>query len=272
MTTAAARPHLATAGRPERPWMRLIGAELLKLRRRHGLMAFAALLTIVPMLVGYGVIIFLHATDSAHHGPAGGVSNLSGSLDVLVTLSGIAAILIGATAGAGDLAAGVFRELVVTGRSRIALYTVRIPAGLGVLLVFVAAGYAITAVASVTLAGQLKTPTATLLLGSAGWLAISAATSFAVALGVSSLVGSRSMSIGILLAWQLGLAQLLLAFSYLGVTREALLPAAVARLAPHALNDHPTVTMSLPAATVTILAWTLLALLAGGWRTATRDA
>jgi hypothetical protein len=88
MTSATAvHEHLAPRRR-QRAWTRLIAAEILKLRRRHGLMAFAALLTVVPMLIGYSVTVFLHATDAAHHGPGGGIDNLSGSLDVLQTLGG----------------------------------------------------------------------------------------------------------------------------------------------------------------------------------------
>jgi hypothetical protein len=272
MTAAATAEQLGSAPRREWAWSRLVGAEVLKLRRRHGLMAFAALLTVVPMLIGYGVTIFLHATDAAHHGPGGGIDNLSGSLDVLQTLAGVAAVLIGATLGAGDLGAGVFRELVVTGRSRVALYTARIPAGLGVLMVFLTAAFLIAAVGSVAFAGSLPAPSAQLLVRSYGWVAVTAATSLLVGLGVASLIGSRSTSIGVLLAWQLGLANLLLAFSFLGITRDALLPAATARLAPAAFNLDPPVTISLAAAALTITIWTLTALAAGGWRTVTRDA
>lgn len=64
---------------------------------------------------------------------------------------------------------------------------------------------------------------------------------------------------------------MLLAFSFLGAARDALLPAATARLAPASLNLHPPITMSLPAAVLTITIWTLTALVAGGWRTVTRD-
>ncbi|HEX3331232.1 MAG TPA: hypothetical protein VHS27_15000, partial [Gaiellales bacterium] len=72
--------------------------------------------------------------------------------------------------------------------------------------------------------------------------------------------------------WQLGLVNLLLAFSFLGITRDALLPAATARLAPAALNLDPPITISLPAAAFTITIWTLTTLAVGGWRTTTRDA
>src|SRR5439155_9895837 len=149
--------------------------------------------------------------------------------------------------GAGDLGSGVFRELVVTGRSRIALFTARIPAGIAVLMAFVVPAFLITGVGSVVFAGSLESPSTALLVRSFGWVALSTITSLAVGIGVASLIGSRSTSIGILLAWQLGLARLLLAFSFLGVTRDALLPAATARLAPAALNLDPPVTISLVA-------------------------
>ena len=272
MTTAAVHEAPTTAPRREWPWARLVRAEVLKLRRRYGLMAFAALLTVVPMLIGYSVTIFLHATDAANHGPGGGIDNLAGSLDVLQTLGSVAALLIGATLGAGDLGAGVFRELVVTGRSRIALYTARIPAGIAILMAFLTAAFLITAIGSVAFAGSLPSPSIPLLVRCFGWLALSTITSLAVGIGVASLIGSRSTSIGILLAWQLGLAQLLLAFSFLGITRDALLPAATARLAPAALNLDPPVTISLAAAALTITIWTITTLALGGWRTATRDA
>src|ERR1019366_7426433 len=44
-------------------------------------------------------------------------------------------------AGSTDLTDGMFRHLVVTGRSRVALYLARIPAGLAVVLPIVAAGF-----------------------------------------------------------------------------------------------------------------------------------
>lgn len=47
----------------------------------------------------------------------------------------------GAAAGTTDLTDGVFRHLVVTGRSRVALYFARIPAGLAILAPLVAAAF-----------------------------------------------------------------------------------------------------------------------------------
>ena len=54
----------------------------------------------------------------------------------------IIAATLGATAGTSDLTDGVFRHLVITGRSRLALYLARIPAGLSILLPLVAIAFA----------------------------------------------------------------------------------------------------------------------------------
>jgi hypothetical protein len=51
--------------------------------------------------------------------------------------------VLGATAGTTDLTEGVFRNLVITGRSRLALYLARIPAGLAILLPLIAAAFAV---------------------------------------------------------------------------------------------------------------------------------
>jgi len=259
---------------PAREWRmaRLVNAELLKLRRRRGLMAFTALLTIVPMLVGFSVTIFLHNHDPAGNGPAGGVTNFAGALGILSLLGGVAAVLVGATLGAGDLGAGVFRDLVITGRSRFALFMARIPAGLAILGVFAGSGFAVAALASATLSGSLKTPTIGLTASSALWIAITIVSSFLVALGISSTLNSRSMSIGILLGWQLGLAKLLTALSFLGLTRQALLPTATDHFTPNNLGIDTAVSTTGPVSLIVILTWSLAALGLGAWRTTTRDA
>ena len=55
----------------------------------------------------------------------------------------LAAILIGVEAGAGDASAGVFRDLVATGRSRLALFASRVPAALALCWLVVLIGYAL---------------------------------------------------------------------------------------------------------------------------------
>lgn len=265
-----------TALAPSLPTPRLVLAELLKLRKRHGLVAVTACLTVGAALVTYGILAILHWANPAHHGPAGGVANLGHGLFVLSILGSVAATIVGATAGAGDLAAGVFRELVVTGRSRRALFRARIPGGLAFLLAFVAGGYAVAAVASVVFAGALPAPSTGLLASAGAWLLLSCAFWFTLALGVASLVGSRSMTIGGMLAFRLAVSPLLLSIGALGIGREVLPGAALERLAPHVVRGFTQqatrIPMSVSAAEVVLLAWAAVALAFGAWRTVTRDA
>ena len=53
----------------------------------------------------------------------------------------LAAILIGVEAGTADSSAGVFRDLVVTGRSRLALFASRVPAALALCWSVIIAAY-----------------------------------------------------------------------------------------------------------------------------------
>ncbi len=65
----------------------------------------------------------------------------------------------------------------------------------------------------------------------------------------------------------------LLEIKTLGSLREGLLGAATGRLAPAALFEgSPTVAMSLSAAALVVIAWTVVPLALGAWRTCTRDA
>jgi hypothetical protein len=273
MSTASVTAELSRTPTRAHWRPRLVSAEFLKLRKRRGLVISALALTVLPMIIGYTVLLSIHAANPGKHGPAGGVENLSGSMEMLALLSAVAAILIGATLGAGDLGSGVFRELVVTGRSRLALFAARIPAGLALLLPIVFAGYAITATGSIVFAGSLDAPSASLLVESAAWLGLVTALSLVLALGVSSVLGSRGTTIGIVLGWQIIAAPVLLEIGALGSLREGLLGAATERLEPAALFEGgATVPMSLSAAALVIAAWTIVPLTAGAWRTYTRDA
>jgi hypothetical protein len=148
--TAAAMPEAARV----RPFG-LARADLLKLRKRRGLFWTTAGLIVAPQVIAYGILSILHAANPEHHGPAGGIANLGHGMSLLVLVGSIGAIIAGASAGAGDLSAGVFRELVVTGRSRLALFGARIPGGLAFVLSFTAVAYAISAVVSVAASGGL---------------------------------------------------------------------------------------------------------------------
>jgi hypothetical protein len=262
MSTASLAPRPAS---PQQQFRRLVAAEFLKLRRRRSLLAASLALIVAPTLVSFLVLVVLHAANPAKYGPAGGVDNLRGALELLTQIGVVAAVLIGVNAGGGDLAAGVFRELVVTGRSRLALFIARIPGGLALLLPLVAVAFAIAATASLTLAGSEPTPGVGPLLEYAAWVGLVTTLAFLLALGVSSLLDSRATSIGVLLAWQLAVAPLLL---QTGKLDPLLLGAALKRIEP---GDGST-SITLATATVSIVAWAITPLAAGAWRTKTRDA
>ena len=78
------------------------------------------------------------------YGPAGGYDIYTALVSgVLYVFGFIVAATLGATAGSADLTEGMFRHLVVTGRSRLALYMARIPAGLAIILPLVAVGFTV---------------------------------------------------------------------------------------------------------------------------------
>jgi hypothetical protein len=272
-TTATVElPRARGRGRaPRRP--RLVNAELLKLRKRRGLVLLTFTLTILPMVVAYVVLFAMHAAHPGKHGPAGGLENFSGSMYLLAQLAVVGGILVGATAGAGDLRAGVFRELVVTGRSRFALFAARVPAALALAVASALGGFAITAVSSTVLAGSLAAPGIGLLVESAAWLAVVVGLAVVLAVGVASTIGSRGTTIGVLVGWQLVLTPFLMQIHTLGSLRELLPVAATERLAPAALFDgSPTVPMSVSSAVMVLAAWMLVPLAVGAWRTWSRDA
>jgi hypothetical protein len=251
---------------------RLAGAELLKLRKRRGLVAASLALTVGPVLVAYSVLVLLHGSDPGEHGPAGGVENFGHSIQLLARLGVVAAFLVGVIAGAGDHRSGVFRELVVTGRSRLALFAARIPGGLAFLAPLFVAAFAIAAAASVTLAGSLETPTASVFVRAGAWLALGMAASFALALGVASLFRSATISIAVLLGWNFAVVPALQVIDALGAIRDWLLPVALERLQPADLVAQGTADSSLTVAVLAIAGWSLVPLAFGAWRTATVDA
>lgn len=116
----------------------------MELRKRRGLVITLMLVTVGIPSVFLGVRLILHAVAPKTYGPAGGYDTytaLTGG--VLYTFGFIAAAALGCTAGSVDLTEGMFRHLVVTGRSRVALYLARIPAGLAIIVPLVALGFSI---------------------------------------------------------------------------------------------------------------------------------
>ncbi len=125
------------------PTPALIGTKILELRRRRTLMSVAVVFTIgVPVLV-LGVRELYHLTHLGSSGPASSPSVFAATTALLAEFGFIIAATFGATAGTTDLADGVFRHLVITGRSRLALFLARIPAGLAILVPLIGVSFAL---------------------------------------------------------------------------------------------------------------------------------
>lgn len=122
----------------------MIATRFMELRKRRGLMLALTFVTIVLPTVFLVVRLLAHAIAPKSFGPAGG-SDIFNALvaGVLYVFGFIVAATLGCTAGSVDLTEGMFRHLVVTGRSRLALYLARIPAGLAIVVSMVAIGFTI---------------------------------------------------------------------------------------------------------------------------------
>jgi hypothetical protein len=126
------------------PTGRMIAARFHELRKRRGLMLLLAGVTIGLPTVYLAIRLILHAVDPQTYGSAGGYDVYTGLVaGILYVFGFIVAATLGATAGSVDLSDGMFRHHVITGRSRIALYLARIPAGLAIIVSMVAVGFTV---------------------------------------------------------------------------------------------------------------------------------
>jgi len=251
----------------------MVAADLLRLVKKRGFIALVLTVVLAPLVIATGYNVIQHASDPAAHGPAGGLHYYGRVLSLLGVFMGpVAAILIGAEAGAGDLAAGVFRDNVLTGRSRTALFLARIPAALVVSLSVTALGFVAGLAATFGFAGGLPTPSASLILESVAWLALANSVVCIIAIGLASLTGSRPGTITALIGWQLVLSPLLVQSTNLGSVRNGLLDGVMLFLKPGPASGAPTITMSVAVAVLVLGAWLMTLPMLGAWRTRTRDA
>jgi hypothetical protein len=249
----------------------MVGAEILKLRRNRGLMAFALVLTLGVIVLFFGYNAVEHASDPATYAPAGGTHRFARAVGVLGLWFGmLTATLIGGEAGTADIASGVFRDLVATGRSRLKLFAVRVPGALVVTLAFTMSAFLVAVAATFLFADGAATPSLELILQAAGWLALANGVAATVAVGVGSLTGSRALTLTGVIGWSTVVTQLLLNLGSLGSARDGLLAAALNQLIP---VDRPLqITMASGVAVAVVAAWALLSGAIGAWRTARRDA
>jgi len=282
--------HSLTAA-PRASWLPplpLIGAKLLELRKRSVLMVITVSFTVGLPVIFYGIRVIYHLSDPAHYGPAGTASAFATAGTLMAEFGFIVAVLLGATAGTSDLTDGMFRHLVITGRSRLALYLARIPAGLSVVLLPAAVGFTVAALVTGFLNGPRApgtlTPSAGALAGAGLWLELYLVIGFAVGLGLGVLMGQRTVPVVLLIVLDIIITPALADHALphfvnverlvIGVAMDQLKPAVLAggaHVGPTggglALPPMPTWAMA-----AVIAGWVVGWLAIGAWKMATRDA
>jgi ABC-type transport system involved in multi-copper enzyme maturation permease subunit len=259
--------------------LRMTGADFLKLRKKRGTLIWALVLALAPVVI---MFIFREANNSS---TAGGVSAYRDSLRVIALIFGpLAAILIGTDGGAIDTTAGVFRDMVVTGRSRLALFGARVPASLALCWLIVMAAYLTAIVGTFAFAGGEPTPDTALLANGLAFSLFSTGVVCVVAVGFASLTTSRPAALTVLIMWHLIASPILANITSLGSARNALLSQAFAHFSPLSFTDGGggghgghgpgavVLTMSGSTAVIVVLGWLAVFLALGAWRTRTMDA
>jgi len=257
----------------------MIAADILKLRRHRSTMVTATLLS-----VGMATLYFAFI-ESRHHGNLAGPQALSDGATLMGMYFGsFAAILIGTEAGSIDLASGVFRDLAATGRSRTALCLVRIPAAIAITLPLTLGGFAVAVAAAYAFHGSAAAPSLGLAVTFAAWVALATIVQTTLAVGVSSLTGSRSVTLIAVIGWNTIATSILYLASFLGSVRDLVLVIALGSLSPGqpvGSHAHPGSSIALnnfklpmPAvvAVLVVFVWAALPAAAGALRTRTMDA
>jgi len=268
------------------PPVPLIGAKLLELRKRGVLMAVTVAFTVGPPVVFYGIRLLFHLGSPARYAPAGAPDAFATAGILMAEFGFIAAAALGATAGTADLSDGMFRHLVITGRSRLALYLARIPAGLCILLSLAAAGFTVACLVTAFLGSPHPASAASVSAGdmirSGLWLELYLLIGFT--LGLSSLMGQRTVPVILLIVLEIIITPVLADHPLpyfldgerlvVGVAMDQLKPAALAggaQVGPSGglLHLPPMPTWAM----ITVIAGWITAWSAiGAWKMATRDA
>jgi hypothetical protein len=251
----------------------MTSADFLKLRKKRGTVVIAALLLLLPIVIFFAVRAPQHTSNPLKYGPAGGIEGFRDGLRIIAIFLGpLAAILIGVEGGAADVAAGVFRDLVVTGRSRVALFATRVPAAIALTWILTILAYGLLLLGTFIFADKSPTPDGALIANGLGFSLMSTGVVAVVAVGLAALLASRTAALTVLIGWNLIVEPVLANISSLGEPRKALLSQAIVHFVPVHVGDRgASITMSQGAALVVVVAWVLVFLALGAWRTRTMD-
>ena len=254
--------------------LQMTAADFLKLRKKRGTLAWALVLALAPLVIFFVVRAAQHSSNPLKYGVAGGISGYTDGLRIIALFFGpLAAIMIGTDAGANDVTSGVFRDLVVTGRSRLALFATRVPAALAVSWLVLALAYVVLILGTFAFAGSSATPSSSLLLNGVAFTAMTTGLICVIAVGFASLTGSRAAALTALIGWHLVASPILAGIGSLGSSRKLLLSQAMAHFSPVHLGDRgASVSMGAATAVIVLAAWVLVFLALGAWRTRSMDA
>jgi hypothetical protein len=265
-----------------------MSAKLLELRKRRTLMIVTVAFTVGLPVIFYGVRLLYHLGDPARYAPAGAPGAFATAGTLMAEFGFIAAAALGVTAGTADLTEGMFRHLVITGRSRLALYLARIPAGLAILLSLAAIGFAVACLVTAFLGSPQPASAVTLppgvMAGAGLWLELYLFIGFTVGLGLGSLMGQRTVPVILLIVMEIIITPVLAdhPLPYFLNGERLVVGVAMDQLKPAALAGGTTVGPSgdllhLPPmptwAMITVIAgWIIGWSAIGAWKMAIRDA
>jgi hypothetical protein len=240
----------------------LIRIDLMKLGRRRGLMAIALLIAVGSVSIMFAVNAARHGADPQHVAAAGGIKSFQDATDFLGMIAVVIAAMIGVTAGAGDAELGMLRDLLATGRSRVALFASRSIAATATTVAVMAAALAVVTICSLLLAGSAQVPSLSEIVQRDAAVLGFAASSALVCAGIGTFARSRGPVMASVIAVGVLISQLLLRAGFLGDLRDLLPLAAFQRLVGNAISG---LHIPLPVAIAVVIAWAVAALAAGGW-------
>lgn len=210
----------------------MLRAETKKLTRRKGVAAFAIIGTVGVVLVTFVILEIYHLSDPVKYSSIGGVSGFDKLVLILGELTIIPASILGSTSGSQDVESGVVRDMIVTGRSRISLFLLRLEGAIVVWLILQLTAFLIGLIVVFGLAGGAKLPGLHLVVEGGLYCLGTSSVFLLTAAGLAGLFGTRGPAIAIMIGWTFVIEVILVNVAALGPIREAFLTTAMAGLSP----------------------------------------
>lgn len=210
----------------------MLRAESKKLLRRRGVMAFTVLLTVGVVIVTFAILEIYHLSNPVKYTPIGGTSGFNKVILILSELTIIPTSILGSTAGSQDMESGVIRDMIVTGRSKMAVFMLRIEGSVAVWIIPEIVAYLVGVAIIFGFSGGNPDPALHQLI-EGGLYCLGVSLAFMLtASGLASLFGTRGPAIAVMIGWTFVIESILLNVSALGPIRDAFLTTAISSLSP----------------------------------------